>query len=74
MKNIKQIKKDIRVQMVERNSEWSKELENDYPDSHPSKYLLWLNDGWIFDDGSHINGADTINELNELLTYIIKEK
>ena len=69
MKSIKQIEKDKRVSSVERNTDY----DPDYPDTN-SKYLLWLNDGWVFNDGSHISGANSVQELNDLLADIEQEK
>lgn len=65
MKSIKQIEQDERVSCVERNTDY----DPDYPDTN-SKYLLWLNDGWVFIDGTHIAGANSVRELNDLLDEI----
>ena len=73
MKTLKQIKNDPRVYEVQNNPDWSPELAEDYPDWHPSKYIMNLEDGFMFDDGSHVNGADTVKELNELLNTVIEE-
>ena len=70
MKTLKQIREDPRVYEVENNPDWSPELAEDYPDWHPSKYILVLKDGYIFSDASSLNGADTVKELNELLNDI----
>ena len=73
MKSLKQIENDPRVYEVIRNPEWSPESAEDYPDDHPPKYILNLNDGWCFYDDTHIAGADTVAELNELLKEIVEE-
>lgn len=69
MKSIKQIRQDVRVYEVEINSSY----DPDYPDTN-SKYLVNLKDGYIFDDGTHVAGANTVKELNELLKGIEEEK
>ena len=69
MKSIKQIEQDKRVSSVERNPDY----DPDYSDTN-SKYLLWLKDGWVFNDGSHIAGANSVQELNALLAEIEQEK
>lgn len=69
MKSIKQIEQDERVSSVERNPDY----DPDYSDTN-SKYLLWLIDGWVFNDGSHIAGANSVQELNALLAEIEQEK
>lgn len=73
MLSIKQIEKDPRVYDVERNPDWDPEAAKSWPDWHPSKYILHLNDGWVFSDLSHVNGADSVKELNELLEDIREE-
>ena len=73
MKSLKQIENDPRVYEVQRNPDWSPELAEDYPDWHPSKYILHINDGWCIDDDAHVAGADTVAELNELLKEIVEE-
>ena len=67
MKSLKQIENDPRVYEVVKNPEWSPELAEDYPDYHPPKCILNLN------DDSHITGADTVAELNELLKEVEEE-
>ena len=52
MKTLKQIREDKRVYEVQLNPDWSKEEAEDYPDWHPSKYLMYLEDGFMFDDES----------------------
>ncbi len=74
MKTLKQIREDKRVYEVQLNPDWSKEEAEDYPDWHPSKYIMILNDGFMFDDGSHINGVDTVHGLNELLDSTMEEQ
>lgn len=73
MKTLKQIENDPRVYQVEKNPDWSPEIAKDYPDWHPSKYILHLNDGWRFNDNSHVNGADTVTELSKLLKEVEAE-
>ena len=62
MKTLKQIEQDPRVSEVERVTD------------SDSKYFLWLVDGYVFGDGSHVSGADTVKELNELLNEVEEEK
>ena len=62
MKALKQIENDKRVSQVER-----------VYDDGERFYLLWLNDGYQYGDGSHVNRADTVKELNELLRDIEEE-
>lgn len=62
MKTLKQIEKDERVSSVER-----------VYDDGERFYLLWLNDGFVFDEGSHVNRGDTVKELNELLESVETE-
>ena len=59
MKTLKQIENDKRVSQVER-----------VYDDGERFYLLWLANGYIFNDGSGVNRADTVKELNELLRDI----
>lgn len=73
MLSLKQIENDPRVYEVIRNPDWSPEEAKDYPDWHPSKYILNLNDGWCIDDDAHVAGADTVAELNEILKEVRKE-
>ena len=73
MLSIKQIKNDPRVYSVERNPDWNPEDAKSWPDWHTPKYSLFLNDGWVFSDESHYNGADSVRELNELLKDIMEE-
>lgn len=68
MKTLKQIENDPRVSQVEKNSDY----DPDYEDSN-SKYFLWIKDGYIFEDGTHMACANTVAELNELLKEIEKE-
>ena len=63
MKTLKQIENDKRVLQVER-----------VYDDGERFYLLWLNDGYIYNDGSGVNRADTVKELNELLSDIEEVK
>ena len=74
MKSLKQLENDKRVYEIVRNPDWSKEEAEDYPDWHTPKYTMVLNDGYMFDDESHLNSADTVIELNELLDSIVIEK
>lgn len=73
MKTLKQIENDPRVYEVVRNPDYDPEEAKDYPDWHTPKYTMVLNDGYMFDDESHLNGADTVKELNELLECIMEE-
>lgn len=74
MKSIKQIENDPRVFAVAKNPDWDPEAAANWPESHPSKYLLILKDGYVFDDPvpSGINGADAVKELNDLLKDIVE--
>jgi hypothetical protein len=38
-----------------------------------SKYFLWLEDGYVFDDGTAMAPASTVKELNELLNEVEEE-
>jgi hypothetical protein len=62
MKSIKQIEQDPRVYSVERVTD------------SDSKYFLWLEDGYMFCDGTAMAPASTVKELNELLTEIEEAK
>jgi hypothetical protein len=73
MKTIKQIKADPRVYLLELNPNYDPEEAKYWPDSHEPKYFLHLNDGWVFNDDTHYNGADTVKELNELLAEVTEE-
>jgi DNA-binding transcriptional regulator YiaG len=59
MKTLKQIENDISVSHVERVT-----------DNGEKFYLLWLADGFHFNDGSHVNRANSVKELNELLSDV----
>lgn len=61
MKTLKQIENDPRVS----------EVETVYDDGDRF-YLLWLRDGYVYDDGSHVNRANTVKELNELLNTVME--
>lgn len=74
MKSIKQIEQDPRVSEVERNPCYDPEDVISYPDYHDPKYFLWLKDGYVFVDGSHVSGADTVKELNELLNEVEEDE
>lgn len=65
MKTLKQIENDPRVYEVEREYD-------DYEEKY--FYLLWLKYGYVYDDGSHVNRADSVKELNELLKCIETEE
>lgn len=73
MKSLKQLREDPRIYEIAQNPDWSAEEATDYPDWHTPKYSMVLNDGFMFDDGSHYNGADTVKELNELLDTVMNE-
>ena len=70
MKTIKQIEQDPRVYEVQRNPYYDPEDAISWPDNHDPKYFLWLNDGYVFNDDSHVSGADTVKRLNELLDEV----
>lgn len=74
MKSLKQIKADPRIYEVTLNSDWSPELAEDYSDDHPSKYLMYLNDGYVFSDDSTFIGADTVKQLSDYLNDIRNTK
>ena len=63
MKSLRQIEADKRVSEIERLS----------PDESELKYFVWLNDGYVFEDGSHMFGAESVAEINELMSYIKPE-
>ena len=62
MKTLKQIENDPRVYKVET-----------VHDDGERFYLLWLRDGYVYADGSHVNRANTVKELNDLLNEIETE-
>ena len=62
MKSLKQLKQDDRISEIEILS-----------DSDESKYLVWLADGWVYDDGTHVNGFNTVAEINNELKLLEKE-
>ena len=64
MKTLKQIKNDVRVSGVEI-------CYDDYEEKR--FYLVNLKDGYVFNDGTHINRVGTVKELNELLKEIETE-
>lgn len=41
----------------------------DLIDEDELKFHLWLNDGWVFEDGSHISAEDTISEAVKDVMY-----
>lgn len=59
---LQQIKNDPRVSEVEK------------PDGSDCKYFLWLNDGWVFDDESHMIPCDTVKEMSDALKYEVKKE
>lgn len=62
MKSIKQIEQDKRVYEVERVTD------------SDSKYFLWLEDGYVFCDGTTMSPASTVKELNELLNEVEEDE
>lgn len=59
MKSLKQLKQDERISEIENLGE-----------SGESKYLVWLVDGWVYADGTHVNGFNTVAEINEELKLL----
>ena len=62
MKSLKQLKQDERISEIETLGE-----------SGEVKYLVWLVDGWVYSDGTHVNGFNTVAEINSELLELEKE-
>lgn len=62
MKSLKQLRQDERIDDIEILGE-----------DGESKYLVWLVDGWVYDDGTHVNGFNTVAEINDELKLLEKD-
>ena len=63
MMSLSQIENDKRISSIERLS----------PEESDYKYYVWLNDGWICDDGSHLICADSVSDINQQLKFVTEE-
>lgn len=59
---LKELEKDKKVFQIEQLN-----FEN-------SKFAVWLNDGWIFNDGSHMCYCNTIEEISETLEQRVQKE